>query len=54
MPHTKCGSGVKLKLMYLLHYWSDGAHILQFCRPGEYFETAEYELPTPLGFRDIF
>ena len=53
MLHTKCGSGVKLKLMYLLDYWSDGAHILQFCRPGEYFETAEYEKKRTSQLRDI-
>ena len=40
--------------MYLLRYWSDEARILQFCRSGEYFETPEYELLTPLGLRDIF
>ena len=44
----------KMKSMYLLRYWPDEAHILQFCRSDEYFETPEYELLTPLGLRDIF
>ena len=35
--------------MYLHHQWSDGAHTLQSCSTGEYFETPEYELRTPSG-----
>ena len=39
----------KYNLVYLHHQWSDEAHTLQFCSTGEYFETPEYELQTPVG-----
>ena len=42
-PNEKCN------LVYLHHQWSDEAHTLQFYSTGEYFETPEYELQTPLG-----
>ena len=35
--------------MYLPHQWSDNAHTLRFCSTGEYFETPEYALQSPLG-----
>ena len=41
--------GEKYNLVYLHHQWSDEAHTLQFCSTGEYFETPEYELQSPLG-----
>ena len=41
--------GEKYNLVYLHHQWSDEAHTLQFCSTGEYFETLEYELQSPLG-----
>ena len=39
----------KYNQVYLHHQWSDGAHTLQSCSTGEYFETPEYELWTPSG-----
>ena len=46
---TQCATRQKYKLVYLHHQWSDGAHTLQSCSTGEYFETPEYELWTPSG-----
>ena len=43
----------KLNVPYLHDYWSDEAYTLQFYSTGEYFETTEYELLTPIGVRDI-